>query len=595
MRRRKRHQHPVTDLSLLATTNPFGAGKWNSELNKWFEGRKTVYILEDNDAPGRKHAVKVARNLVDIVDEVRIVRFPDVPEGEDVTYWLNELKHTKAELLERAEAAPAFSDLPIITLIESDLSRVVDETMEAMKAARVPVLIRAGRLVEPLWSEERPAAGGHKTTTTILRHLGIPNLRYIMMKHVARIQKYDGRKKTEIMVKPSNELLEMILQHGHGPFPRVAGVINAPTMRPDGTIFSAPGYDEATRLWYHPAGNLTLPDIPDKPTKDEARAALKVLNDLLIEVAFSKENNLQALNRSVALAAILTAVLRGAFDLAPLFLFLAYAAGTGKSFLVDIIATIVSGRWCPVITYASTREEMEKRLGALLLEGAPLISIDNLSGDLKGDLLAQMVERPLIKPRILGKSETPECEWRGVLFATGNNVRLVGDMTRRGLICNLDAVEETPEEREFKFNPIAMVSADRGKYVGAALTIARAYRAAGKRVKCKQLGSYGDWSRVVREPLLWLEEEDPVKSMDQARKHDPERLSAQELIRMWKYLDLKRTHKVVDIIESEGDQRARLGLGSTDWERVSRFYDLLFERASKRVVMRLIRAASAVG
>ena len=135
---------------------------------------------------------------------------------------------------------------------------------------------------------------------------------------------------------------------------------------------------------------------------------------------------------------------------------------------------------------------MEKRLGALLLEGPPLISVDNLSKDLEGDLLAQMVERPLVKARILGKSEMPECEWRGVLFGTGNNIRLVGDMTRRGLICNLDAAIERPEKRKFKFDPLAMVAADRGKYVGAALTIAKAYLARGQRVTCTPLGSYGD-------------------------------------------------------------------------------------------------------
>ena len=96
------------DNGLLATTNSEGAGKWTDDLNRWFEGRKTVYVLEDNDAPGRKHAVEVARNLVDIVGEVRIVRFPDVPEGEDVTYWLKELGHTKDQLLERAAAAKLY-------------------------------------------------------------------------------------------------------------------------------------------------------------------------------------------------------------------------------------------------------------------------------------------------------------------------------------------------------------------------------------------------------------------------------------------------------------------------------------------------------
>jgi hypothetical protein len=30
-----------------------------------------------------------------------------------------------------------------------------------------------------------------------------------------------------------------------------------------------------------------------------------------------------------------------------------------------------------------------------------------------------------------------------------------------------------------------------------------------------KLGSYGTWSKMAREPLIWLGEADPVESMDQ--------------------------------------------------------------------------------
>ena len=162
----------------------------------------------------------------------------------------------------------------------------------------------------------------------------------------------------------------------------------------------------------------------------------------------------------------------------PLFAILAHDSGTGKSFLVDLIAVIVTGRLCPVITGSRSAEELEKRLAALLLEGSSMASLDNLSHDIEGDLLAQMVTQQYIKPRILGKSEVPECEWRGILFATGNNIRVVGDMIRRTLVCWLAAKVERPELRSFKFNPIERVLENRGAYIAAAITIARAYRAA---------------------------------------------------------------------------------------------------------------------
>jgi putative DNA primase/helicase len=90
------------------------------------------------------------------------------------------------------------------------------------------------------------------------------------------------------------------------------------------------------------------------------------------------------------------------------------------------------------------------------------------------------------------------------------------------------------ETRTFNLNPIAMVLADRGKYVVAALTVGRAYRASGERVSCSPLGSYGEWSRVVREPLIWLGETDPVSSMEGAREEDPERQSETALIELIK-------------------------------------------------------------
>lgn len=462
--------------------------------------------------------------------------------------------------------------LPKILVVSGQIARAIDETEQALLTARQPVLVRAGVLVQPLWSRY-PTAAGAETQITTLKPLTVPNLAYMINRHAAEYYRWDGRKKAETIINPPHDVLAALLDLGHWGFPRVTGVISTPTLRPDGGILTEAGHDAATGLWHWPDKKLKLPPIADKPSKKEAEAALELLNALLAEMPFVAD-----LDRAVALAAMITVVVRGAFDVAPLFLFLAPEAGTGKSYLVDVIAHIATGRWCPVISVRSTAEEMEKRLGALLLEAPPVISLDNLTTDLRGELLCQMTERPLVKVRVLGKSETPECEWRGTVFATGNNIRLVGDMTRRGLICNLDAEAERPEARTFKGNPIASVLADRGKYVAAALTVVRAYLAAGERVQCPSLGSYGGWSRFVREPLLWLGQADPVKSMEQARHDDPERGAAQRLVEQWQeHLGLERSYKVTDIIKIASETRSGVDL---TWERVRpEFFDLLLERA----------------
>jgi putative DNA primase/helicase len=46
-----------------------------------------------------------------------------------------------------------------------------------------------------------------------------------------------------------------------------------------------------------------------------------------------------------------------------------------------------------------TEEETEKRLGAALLAWQPLISIDNVNGELGGDALCQIIERPVVEIR----------------------------------------------------------------------------------------------------------------------------------------------------------------------------------------------------
>jgi DNA polymerase I-like protein with 3'-5' exonuclease and polymerase domains len=104
-------------LDLTATTSSEGAtnlkskngSNWTAELNKWFAGVQRVFILEDNDAPGRNFAREKARALVGIVPDIRIVSFPDVPDTEDVSYWL-EHGHTKDELLARCESAEHWQD-----------------------------------------------------------------------------------------------------------------------------------------------------------------------------------------------------------------------------------------------------------------------------------------------------------------------------------------------------------------------------------------------------------------------------------------------------------------------------------------------------
>ncbi|MBI1833982.1 MAG: hypothetical protein HYR90_04115 [Candidatus Andersenbacteria bacterium] len=74
-------------LKLIATTNPGGALKWSPDYNHYFKNRQVI-ILPDNDEAGKKHAKKVAQNLIHEAASLKIVELPNLPVKGDVSDWL---------------------------------------------------------------------------------------------------------------------------------------------------------------------------------------------------------------------------------------------------------------------------------------------------------------------------------------------------------------------------------------------------------------------------------------------------------------------------------------------------------------------------
>ena len=156
-----------------------------------------------------------------------------------------------------------------------------------------------------------------------------------------------------------------------------------------------------------------------------------------------------------------------------------------------------------------------------MLAGQPCINLDNLDAPLSSSLLCQALERPRVQVRLLGASQTPEVESRTLWFATGTNLRIVDDLTRRTLVAYLDSGLERPELREFEDNPLRRIVEDRGQYILACLTIVTAYAAAGMPGTLPPLASYGEWSDRIRSALVWLDAGDPCDSMPGVRENDP--------------------------------------------------------------------------
>jgi len=450
-----------------------------------------------------------------------------------------------------ASTAASIRILPTIKLVAGQLPRVVSATEHAMISAGLEIYTRGGTLVYPTF-ENRLAANGRKTTAARLSAFNADSF-VEPVAEAAIYQRWSARKKAWIDVDPPNQLVRMALARARRwAYPHVSGIITTPTLRPSGSLLSTPGYDPPSELYLLPS--LQLPPIAERPTRQNALAALAKLKDLLCEFSFQdkKGDGLEKrLNYSVAISALLTALLRGSMPTAPIYLVRADTPGTGKSHLVDVIAMVATGQFCPVITATKGIDETEKRLGAILLGAIPIFSLDNCTYDLEGELLCQLTERPVVNVRVLGRSEMPSCECRAAVFATGNNITFRGDMVRRGLVCNLEARDERPELRVFQKDALEVAADNRGDYVAAALTIVRAYLAAGSPPVCGPFGSYAAWSTMVRSPLVWLDEPDPIVSMEGIRGEDAVLNSIREFVSLWlDYgLSLDTPYLTVTIIE----------------------------------------------
>jgi Bifunctional DNA primase/polymerase, N-terminal len=195
----------------------------------------------------------------------------------------------------------------------------------------------------------------------------------------------------------------------------LAGLTTVPTLRSDGSVIESPGYDERTGLYYHP--NRAYPEVPDAPTWDDARAAYTNLCEPFKDFPFVDD-----CHGSVALAAVLSIVVRHLLRTVPMFPVRSNVAGSGKGLLVDTIARIATGQGAAVWDEVRDPEEERKRLLVIAMNGDRVTCIDNLTQPLGSGPLDRAITEPNAKGRLLGFSKDVEAELTTVFFASGNNM-----------------------------------------------------------------------------------------------------------------------------------------------------------------------------
>jgi hypothetical protein len=356
----------------------------------------------------------------------------------------------------------------------------------------------------------------------------------------------------EVDVRLSRTFAAMYLEwQGEWRLPLLNGIASAPLVEDDGAIHSAQGYDRVSGMWRENVPDLTRL-VPEQPTVDDAATALRLIRETFktfcfadAEIVVDAASGLDLVDTSKPpgkdesgfLAALLTAVCRPSLHLAPGVLLRAApmsGAGAGKGLLARCISIIAFGREPHAVTSGGNAEELEKRIASELIYGSPVLFLDNLNNmAFRSDLLASAITERPARVRILGRSQMVPLNATAFVVLTGNGLSVSEDLARRFIAVDFDPRIEDPEARTFTNDIRIEVTERRTELLAALLTIWRWGRIAEGLAPGRTLGSFEQWCRWVRDPLLALGCKDPADRVSEAKERDSRRQVIAELYKVW--------------------------------------------------------------
>jgi putative DNA primase/helicase len=468
---------------------------------------------------------------------------------------------------EETHATPAPGDKPRIK-VTHELFKNVDEAIVALRAddnlyQREQKLVCITQISREQSENSAPVASDdgkiHRQLiegTPLIIELEMPNTRERLSK-VAIFQKWVEKQQRYVPIMPTDEIVSS-LHKRKGDWPgirTIVGVVETPILRPDGVVIQDAGYDKITHYVYVPS--TKFPDIiDDHATRDNARWAFKYLSEIFADFPYVNDAH-----RSVPIAAILTLVARPAIlGSIPAILFDASTRGSGKTLQTDAVAMVVTGRGAPRMNYTTDEIELEKILAGYALKGSPFICLDNVPAMRPfggGPMDRVITARDEVELRVLGATKVLTIPWRALVMATGNNMSLYGDTSRRVLMARLEPTEESPEHRtKFEHDDLlGWIRKERPRMVSAALLILRAYWCAGRpNMGCARWGSFEEWSRLIPNAIKFAGGADPMGARPEAEEEVDNDLRSIRCI-------------MARLREIQGD----------DWFRISSIVELLYK------------------
>lgn len=306
--------------------------------------------------------------------------------------------------------------------------------------------VRDGKpvLVEPI-SGTAPASGDDDAPLPLAADRITPErLASALATHVTlvRPEAARGGGTVDAPFTPTVPTLKAALAPQHWPnLPTLRGLISAPVLRPDGTLLQDPGYDSKTGLFL--TGRPAMERVPEKPsTKDVDAAHHFLLDEFLADFPWRTDAD-----RANYLALLVTPLLRPyTRALAPFGVVDATMPGSGKTILTSCIGLLVGQR---VLTWPDDDNELRKAITTVLANQVGAIVFDNLTEGhvINSAVLARLITERTWSDRRLGQNKDATFANDRLWLATGNNLRVGGDMASRTVWVRLDPDCPAPEAR----------------------------------------------------------------------------------------------------------------------------------------------------
>lgn len=372
-----------------------------------------------------------------------------------------------------------------IDVADHDLPALTQEAIEALVRANDPPKLfrQSGQVVRvELDEDSRPVSVPVKVDR--MRHAMADSIPWI------RTQKSGVR----VSTAPPRDIVENVLATPELPLPGLRGIVTAPFFTVAGELAIESGYIANARLYLSLDERVEIPSVSEDPTQRQVDDAVSVLQDIIVDFPF-----VEHADRAHTIAMMILPFAREMVNgPTPVHVFDAPAAGTGKTLLSQVAFVPACGR-VGLQKFGRDEEERRKLITSILRKGPAAAIFDNVSGNLDSAALSLLLTATEWEDRVLGASDQLRLANRTVWAATANNVSLSNELARRSVPIRLDARMERPFERVgFRHdNIIEYAEQNRGRLIAAALTVIRAWIAAGRPKPARTLGSYEAWAHVI--------------------------------------------------------------------------------------------------